>query len=183
MNCTQPSEATQLYINSIIHVVILFSILGLFFMVIIAPKTRDAMQSLINGLVNGINNDSFNNIDKKMKGGLCRTLKANTFLFDFAKGEFSKPDEATQVHNDDLVSTTFLIIGFLFTLFTFVVLTIYFNGGICVNIISVIVENITIFMFIAIAEYMFFMNITAKYVPMVPSALSKELIENLKNNV
>lgn len=182
MICTQPSESTQLYINSVLHVVILFTILGLFFMVMIAPKTRDAMQNLINGLVNGINNDSFDKINNKTRGGLCRTLKTNEFLFDFAKGEFSNTDEATQVHNDDLVKITFIIIGSLFALFTFVVLTIYFNSGVCINLVSVITENLIIFLFIAIAEYMFFINITSRYVPMVPSELSKEIIENLKNN-
>ncbi len=51
------------------------------------------------------------------------------------------------------------------------------------NIKDIVIENAIIFMFVGIVEFLFFKTIAFKFIPVEPSFISKEFLNQVKNQL
>lgn len=176
------SSKTSLTINIIIHALILFIFLSLFFFNYISKKEQEALNNKVDLLSSKVpdilnvikNRDKNNFIDWKL-------------VKQKAQEEIQKDDlsinEYIEDNNTNLKYISISIIVSLFLLF----LCIYFYTNYIldkrIDISYIIKENICIFIFIGLIEFLFFRNIVSKYSPIFPVEISNTILERIKNNI
>ena len=94
--------------------------------------------------------------------------------------EYSQPAEATTVNNKWVRNLIIYTIVALFVLLITIVLIIKFRCGYDIHLIRIIIINLIIFTFVGIIEYLFFINVIVKYVPVKPSYFMKKILGELQ---
>lgn len=166
----------SLFINCLIHILILFTILTVFFIVYISKLEKKTFQNEIGKVIN----EQFDKMSEKDKNNIKPYLK--DYNLNKAKELFSEPDPTMSVNNKWLLNLAYTIITCLF-LFTIIFIScLYFSCKMCINIKEILIENIVIFSLVGIIEICFFLYIASQYIPVAPSVLTSTMIERLQKN-
>lgn len=166
----------SLFINCLIHILILFTILTVFFIVYISKLEKKTFQNEIGKVIN----EQFDNMNEADKNKIKPYLQQ----YDLSKAKelFSQPDTTISVNNKWLLNLAYTIITFLF-LFTMILIScLYFSCKMCINIKEILIENIVIFSLVGVIEICFFLYIASQYIPVAPSVLTSTMIERLQKN-
>lgn len=163
--------------NLLVHGLLLFTILSALYLLVISKMETNAFQTEINAQLTDKLPQLISQIDTT--GSIKSSLK-NMPLSNF-NSLFSQPSAQTTLTNKSLQTSMGWVI------FTLLILII--SGGLwlklscdqCVNFWSIIKQNLLIFLFVGIAEGVFFYFIASKYVPVPPSLLINTTIGDLKN--
>jgi hypothetical protein len=171
-------SSTYLAINVLIHVIILFSFLCVFFFAYVSKIEGKAFQDELGNMIEQdlgkiLNENQDVNIEIKKFTPLLKRLQT---LYD-------KPDRFTQERNKMLKIIAMVIIGGLFVLLGAIFFTVKFDCHKNIDIKPIIFENIILFIFVGITEYIFFTNIAIKYIPTKPSLLVNTMINTLKEQL
>jgi hypothetical protein len=180
--------------NSILHALILFSFLSVFFILFIAKVTTDAFQDEADSLVDGmINKDYVDNVLTNITNFILKIPMVRT-LFTLLGIESIKtpdPDKLRHIANNFNVNSKLtdaknnglfkliITINIILWIFYIIICIIIKNIDSSFHISEIIIENLIIFIFIGIIEYYFFTKIALKFIPVVPSFISKKFIEML----
>lgn len=164
--------------NILVHVIILFSFLSIFFFFYISKIESNAFKEELGGMIT-------KNINKLVDSypEIIPTLgELNPYMIKFMK-KYESESQATIEHNIMLkFSSVFLVLIFLGILITIIV-TLKFECGKKTNIGSILAQNVVIFIFIGMVEYTFFTKVASKYIPVVPSLMIDTIIESLKERM
>jgi len=191
--------------NAVLHSLILFSFLSVFFYLYISHLTSGAFQDQINSLIEsmitkdtkekiingiqsfidtnpnakyillllGINVDDLNNIQS--------SDKVKYILQRFASIT-NKPDPTTTLMNKSLFSLI-LIINIMIWIFYVILCTMFSVYDSNFHIFEIIIENLIIFIFIGIIEFLFFTKIAFKFIPVLPSYITTEFLTLVKDKI
>jgi len=169
-NCKILTNYEDIAIHTIFHVLILIIVLTAFFFIIVDSLEKKALSNqVINGINNGIKNIK---IDKN-KNVYDKLLKLELL--------YKGPNAVNTAYNNMLFIVCISTIVSIFMVFVTLIITLKISSGKCVNVFDIIIENMLLFICIGIVEYLFFIRIGVKYVPVKPSYMS-ELINNTLNN-
>ena len=179
--CTKPSENIDFTINICIHVFILFTILSMFFMFYISKlETKTFGNEIQDAINNGVQSqyDALSIQNKVQLHQIFKNVNIDTII-----ANYSTPAEVVTVNNKFLFNTIILTDVFLLILIIGLSYIIKKSCQQCVPIWTIILENVVIFVFIAIVEFAFFNFIAIKFIPVLPSTLTTTTISALKTAV
>lgn len=166
--CIPLNDYESLFINSLIHILILSVVLTIFFFIVISKlETKELTNQIIN-----IVSKSIKNADIPRNEMMSQNLHHLASLY-------KNKNEADVIYNNSLF---YICIGFITIVgitFLTLVLTLKLSSKKCTNIFNVILENILLFICVGIVEYLFFINIGLKFVPILPSYLNKVINDNI----
>lgn len=169
-NCISLTNYEDIAVHAIFHVLILIIVLTAFFFIVVENIERKSLSDqLINGIKNGLkdvkmekNSDVYNKLTKLSQ-------------------IYNKPDSTNVVYNNSLYMICIGAIVTLSMVLITLLLTLKFSSGRCVRLLDIILENMLLFICVGVVEYIFFINIGMKFVPIKPSYIA-ELINNTINN-
>lgn len=173
----------NLTINVLIHVLILFAILSVFFFFYISKLEKQVFEKEIKKLMDENEEKLLNQIDSDTKGASKKTLQSLKPGLDVLQRMYDRPSEKLQIYNRWLVKTDVLALVIVLITIIAIIASIYFNCGTCIPLWDIIKENIVIFIFIGIVEYMFFTKVASQYVPAPPSLLASSFFESAKRHL
>ncbi len=185
--CLKPKASDLLVIDVFVHIIILLTVISIFYFVMIAPleskelteQITNQIDSNMNTVYTNINKDTdniFNEIVKKLNtpdGKGASTL-------DIMSEYYSKPDESTQNWNLIPLFGTIIVLIALLGGFFAIWGTLTQSCNKCVPVGRILLENIVLFGLIGIIEAVFFMFIAKQYVPVKPSYFINQTLSSLK---
>ena len=174
--CRPMPKWAMFYLNILMHISILMTILTLLFFTIIASAERDALQSQIKDglestLAPFISQTSAITplLDKIPTSTLQRIMKS-----------FESPDFYITQMNNRLTVQAITMCVILVATFIGSYVALRFSCGFCSEIAYLILENLCTFAFVGIIEYMFFTNVALHFVPTLPSFFVTSILETTK---
>ena len=179
-HCLPISSFTKFNINIIIHVLILFTFLTVFYFFYASKLIKDSFDNELKHLIES----NINNLYDKYDISPSQIALSSKFIdIDKFIKIYQQPDTYVSEHNKWVErSAYYMIFGGLFILITIIVI-LYFNCNQCTPIWDILLENIIVFTFVGIFEYMFFVKVAFKYVPAPPSLLVNSLLNKFKSSL
>lgn len=173
---------SSLIINIIIHTLILFIFLSVFFFDYISNKEQDALNNQVDVLCSKVP-DILNLIKERDKNKFINWQVIKQKSIEELKTDDLNINEYIQDNNINLkyiagsIILSLLILGLCFY---------FYNNYLLdkkIDISYIIKENIIIFIFIGLIEFLFFKNIASKYSSVFPVEISNTILERIKNNI
>lgn len=163
-------------INSLVHIGILFTALMVLWVTYISHVEQQTLE---------------NEFIKEIQSGVTQALKNNNiptdlkplvpFLEDI-QPLFDGDDQARKNFNQTLVLLGFGIASLLFVVAAVLVFVMLWSGvAVWKSVAIILLENFILFAIVGVIEYFFFTLVTKKYVPVLPSAIVKEIIQQIRN--
>jgi hypothetical protein len=170
-------------INITLHVLILSVFLTCFFFLYISDIEKDTVQSQLKNAIEKQVPIALKNIkDESDKLNISAQIhwdNIDQIATDMPK-KYENGDPQLKKHNRNLLN---ICIGAIIVLFIFLIGTIaYFKlyKKFDIKFKSILIDNLVIFFFIGIIEFLFFKYIALNYVPVKASNLSSSLIDRIK---
>ena len=161
----------------LIHVIILFSFLSIFFFMYISKLESDAFKNELGDMISKQVNSL---LDKNPD---IKTTPEMSMIIRRFMEKYNTETRGTLERNIMLkflaVFTVLVLLGIVLT----IVLTVSLECHEKINITSIVLQNVVVFIFIGIVEYMFFTNVAAKYIPVMPSLMSTTILNTLKSEM
>ena len=182
---TFDSSSAEYVLNISLHVLILFVFLSVFFFQYASKLASDSINSALGSVID-------TQVDKLLD--IVEEVDNMTTKYDIdwqevdklAKNvEESSEDDLPEIEKTNKQLKKIAMIMSIVLLSIFVSFYVYFRfiKGLKVSLTSVIIENLIFFSFIGVIEYLFFVKIAAKYVPVTPDFVSTTLLDRVKYNV
>ena len=172
-NCINISD--EWIVDIFIHLVILVLVLSVAFWMFIAPMEKKEFSRQIKEQISNSMKGAFNNLKQTDIEHLSH------INFDILSKYYSRPDKTTQVYNSWLKkSNIILVIVLLFSL-GLVWALLSFSCQKCVPIGRILLENIALFVCIGAVEVVFFLKVASKFIPVKPSYMARQFVEDLKS--
>lgn len=164
----QTSRYEKLVLDYIIHILILVAVLSSIFFFFISQIERETLNDEIDNTIT----NSINSLPVTPTPGLpAKLLDASNF--------FKKSKKIENTYNDGLKYVVLtILIGLLFTLVAIYAVFVL-SSETSPPILFLIFRNFLLFILIGIVEYLFFINIASKYIPVKPSYIQELLKEKL----
>lgn len=167
-----PKITDPLPLNIVVHVIILFTILSLFFFLYISTIMKNAFKGEFDHLGR--------ELAEKLKDAPPKVKQAiATLPLEKAAVLYSVPDPVNEMNNKWLQRVPII----LFAAMMLVLITSYLACDYCYDFKSLWVHNIIIFAFIAVIEFGFFYFIASKFIPVAPSVLVTAAIDRIKTKI
>lgn len=176
--CAPKSHILNFSTNVYLHVVILFTILGVLYIKLISKVTADAVNHEISDLATDSIDTFYNKLSPENKDNVKLVLK-NLQLERVSK-VYSEEDKVRKYNNENVFrSIRMTIVLFIIILLIIIVV----SKLLCHNIPMkhLLIENIVIFLFVGVVEFSFFKYIILKYIPVEPSFITTYMLEKLKS--
>ena len=179
--CIPASPYVVFGTNVVLHSLILFTFLTVFFTVFVTKLMKNAFDNQLSKLIENNTNTMIDKLDENTKNRLSLAFKY--MPVDKLIKQYEKPSKYIIEHNNWVKTSAVSIIVFGIILMVLTLWLLYYSCGQCVNLGSLIKENIIVFAFVAIVEYIFFTNIALKFIPVPPSLLINTIIDKFKNTL
>ena len=169
----------ELIVDIFIHSIILVIILSGVFWLLIAPLEKKNFNKEIDSQAKTSINQYVTE-NKKILQLTPDKLTEVTDKLDLLSRFYESDDEVTKTYNKWLLRVNIVVIVFMIITFLLLLLILKYNCGKCIPVMTIFSENIALFICIGIIEYLFFMNIATKYVPVKPSYIVTRTIADIK---
>lgn len=166
--CIPLNDYESLFINSLIHIFILSIVLTVFFFIVISKLETEQLTSKVTNIIKDSIKDS--NIPKN------EVMSKNLYHLSSL---YKNKNEADIIYNNSLFYICIGFITIIGIMFLTLVLTLKLSSKKCTNLLNIIIENILLFICVGIVEYLFFINIGLKYIPILPSYLNQIINNNI----
>lgn len=174
-------EVYEIILNVFLHILILWAFLTVFFFFHIAKLSKDALDNELGGYIDEYLPQSLNDMNPADRERLRVALK-NMPLEKFMNFYYATPSPEVVTNNDWNLRSALTSLGFLAVIFITMVIILKFNCAPGVSVWKIIGENIVAFTFVGLIEFAFFTLVAFKYVPVLPSKITNDLIARLKQN-
>jgi hypothetical protein len=146
-------------------------------MLIISKISSDAINTELSHLINENINKQLDSLSPLQKKFIKENIKDKGL--DKLSELYSDEDDTRKVNNYFVYSTLKITMIMLIVMFILIIAT---SRLLChkLPLKSMFMENIIIFAFVGIIEFIFFKFIILKYIPVEPSFITKYLIERIK---
>jgi predicted PurR-regulated permease PerM len=172
-------------INIGLHVYILFSFLTVFFFLYASKLAKKSINHALDDLINKETEKFLSKLDEmdaKISEIEIDWKEMEKIAYNIEQNSQGTMKSITK-HNDNLRKFAIgVIIGFGILLLC---LYVYFRmvKGYKVHVGSILLENLVIFSFIGLIEYLFFTRIASKYIPVTPDFVTESLLERIKYQI
>ena len=172
---------TSLLINILIHIFILFIFLSVFFFYYISKKEEESLSTQVDFICKKIP-DILKTLDERDKNKVIKWKTIKYKAEQELKYDDLDLDEYIKYNNNNL---KYISISISISILILIILIYVYSNilGHNINISYIITENIVIFLFIGIIEFLFFKNVASKYIPIFPVDVSTTLLERIKYNI
>lgn len=163
---------TEFYLDVVLHSIILFTFLSVFYIFYIAELSKNTFDNEIKHNIDAlVKNYTQNEKNNKL---------LNTIPYDYLIQMVEKESDYVKIQNEWVYGT--LKIGLIAVWIMFIGLIILLKNkcGEEIDVISMVKNNLVTFVFIGFAEYLFFVNIATKFIPIKPSVLTDTFVSDLK---
>ena len=168
-------ETIEDLLNLILHVIILFTILTVFFFVYISVLEKNAYQTEIESI---LRTELINQLNALPDPELVRSYFQNTD-FDKYLSQFEIPNTYVTINNNWLMAICIIILAFLILLF----FTIYQTCHLKLDMYLIVYENICLFSITGVIEILFFIYIAYNYVPVSPTVMLDSFISDIQEKL
>jgi len=168
---------TALSLNIILHMLILFTFLSLLFFTFISKVEEKAFKNEIEDLLE-------RTITSVLEGNKDVALPAIDEVrpvLKYVENIYSNPSRESLKQNIMIKFMSVFTALLLLTTFASIAFTAIAECKHSVPLGRLILENVIIFSFVGVVEYLFFVNIAMKYIPAPPSLLIKTIINRVKD--
>ena len=179
--CLPASRNVIFGTNIVLHSLILFTFLTVFFTLFVNKLMKNAFDNQLSNLIENNVNKMIDNLDEMTKKRLTFALKY--MPMEKLIKQYENPSEYIVAHNNWVKLSAISIIVFGIILMALTLWLLYYSCGQCVNLAGIIKENIIVFAFIGIVEYTFFTKIALKFIPVPPSLLINTIINKFKSTL
>lgn len=182
----RPAFGTELALNIVFHVFVLFLALTILYIIVVAPLEEKALFTQVStqinsGVFNGFSSlesvclGPYKNCVKKVMQDISPTLRKIRKLY---AGE----DPARKAHNQSVMNFAWAVVAALGLSFIVSVMILSFGSGVAMRkpVATIIFENLIIFTIIGAAEFTFFKLVAANFIPVKPSVVGKVAMSTLK---
>lgn len=173
------TTTTTMSLNIILHMLILFTFLSIFFFRFISKVEEDIFKSSIGDLLE----DAINKAVQNNKTDLIPIIQEIKPVLQYVQVQYASPERATLKQNIMVKFMAAFTVLLLLCMFITIVLTSTIECGHSVPLGRLVLENIIIFLFVGLFEFIFFVNIAMKYIPAPPSLLMKTIIESVNKRL
>lgn len=173
------SKSSSLFaMNVLLHCILLFTFLSLFFFLYISKVEEGVFQSEVGNLIDdSIKSSVLNNPQtQQLLKPLIPVLKRYEKIYE-------TDTDFTKERNRSIQFTAGFVIIFLVGILITIIATLYVGCNHELEIKGILLENIVIFMFVGIIEYIFFTKIAVHFIPVVPSLMVTTVINKLKEQL
>lgn len=178
--CVNKQHTVNYGVSILTHTTFLLAIIASVFFLftekIMSRAINDQVETLIN---DNINNYYANSTPENKKIIQLELQQAN---LETLLKIYSSPTEDRTINNSWIEKIVYTIAAILACIIVIAVLIVKANCG-KISIIEILSENIIIFIFVGIVEFLFFTKIIIKYIPAYPSTLYNIFKDTLKNYV
>lgn len=173
--CRPDSKNMNFFVNSILHVLILLTILATFFFAYVSNLSKDKFHD---ELQDAFKNDLIPELEKADSKGILKRFLQKIDLNKVSE-YYDKPNQATILQNNWLFGTVIASIG-IFFLILMVILGLFKYFFYNIPIMSILWENIILFLLVGCIEISFFLFIGKNYIPIKPSLIPNTIINKVK---
>lgn len=168
-------------INLVMHSLILFTFLSIFFVFYISKISKDVFDKEISHLIDESLEDKLKEFKKiEIVQSIQTQIQPQT---DKLKNIWNKSDKASDLHNKGLFNTLFFVNLLSWIGLIVVIIILKMNTDSTLNIKDIVIENAIIFTFVGIVEFVFFTKVALKFIPIAPSFISREFLNQVKNQI
>ena len=182
-SCRLHNKGDTLVLDVFIHVTILLIVLYVLFRYIISPLETREMSSQLKDAINENMPQLYKQIDED--GALTTVVKGmkSSKTIDAMQKMYSEPDVETAEWNDALFRESLMVIIAVFLGFLGIWAVMTFSCGKCPPVGRLITENVILFTLVGVVEGLFFYLIAMHYSPVMPSYMSKTVLNSLEKNL
>lgn len=183
--CFTSNSKTTLFVSIILHVLILFFFLSVFFRMYISKLETQKFQYEINDIISNNLNNSLIQYDQNNNEQLKQFINKpdNQMVLSVLNTMYSNQDAVTQNNNDWVFKFNIVLGVLILTSFIITIGIIYLSCDKCVSLMNIILENIITFIFVGIIEFLFFTQIAFKFIPIPPSLLIKSFYQYTQDSL
>ena len=168
-------------INLVTHSLILFTFLSIFFVFYISKIAKHVFDEEISHLIDESLTDKLKEF-KKIE--LVQSVQTQIRpVSDKLEKNWDKPDKAAEFNNNGLFTTLFFVNLLSWVGLIIIIIILNMQKDSTLDIKNIIIENAVIFSVIGFVEFMFFTKIALKFIPVAPSFISQEFLNQVKNQV
>ena len=175
------TDVFSIILNFILHAFILWTFTTLFFFLFASKISTQALQDEIGAYIDTGIPKSLDSLSKIQKTKLRFAIKQFPMqnLIEYTK----IPDENVTLNNKWTQKVSVIVSLSLALLFLVVAVILRASCDPSVSLSRIITENIFIFTFVGIVEFLLFKYVALKYIPIAPSVITNTIIERLKQNM
>lgn len=184
----RPAFGTELTLNIVFHVFILFLALTLLYIIVVAPLENQSLTNQVEDEIHSGLSTGLRNLETKCSAGnpncVRDVLRKLAPSLQKVRNLYAGEDPTRKAHNQSVLNFAWAVVAALGLAFVVSVMILAFGSGVSMGkpVATIIFENLIIFAIIGIAEFTFFKLVAAKFIPVQPSTVSKEAISTLKNS-
>jgi hypothetical protein len=175
-----------LILNILIHVLILFSFLYVFFFAFISEKEETIMNLQITNItkdniphvLKSIDDyDTHKKINWKELKTKCEQIISSSESENISGDIKNKNNNNLKIVGGITIAVMILIIFCVYLYFNY-----YLSPG-SIDLKMITIENIVVFFFIGIVEFIFFTNTASNYIPVYPNVIGQTILDTLKDKL
>ena len=162
-------------INIFIHILYLFVLLSCLLLLLMSKKTTDAINDNISNTINKRFNTMYNNLTPYDKLYI-KGINIEKFLKLYEKEDIVKTTNNKGIKKNIVTIIIILILSLIFILISCKLL--------ChdVPIKHMLISNTLTFIALGVSELLFFLYFIFKYIPVKPSVLYNDILDNIRNS-
>jgi hypothetical protein len=173
-------------LNILLHIFILFTFLTIFFFLYISELEKKELNDEVENIIStqtGNILSTIDNLDKKInKKPEIQWGEINKIAKNVYKNNI-KDDPGVVINNKTLFKIALAIIITLFSLIVFFFIYFSYYKKFNINTKRILLENLVIFSFVGLVEYLFFTHIASQYIPVTPEFVSSSVIDRIKSKI
>lgn len=175
--CGKSPKQVNFFINAIVHVFILLTIISAFFFIYVSQLARNKFHDELSDVMNDNLAPALENADKN---GYIKKILQGINLTPAAQ-YYNTENEATTIENRWLMQAT---IGIIIMLMLTMIIALFITKLFCKKIPfgSILRENIILFALVGTVEIVFFLYIAKNFIPTKPSLVMETVVNSLKTN-
>ena len=171
-------------LDIVLHVLILFTFLTVFFFAYVSKLEKQSLDNTVTNTITDNTTNFLNNFDQisnkynvKVNWNIINNIADN--LVKNSQGEVPEIKQ----NNDRLFKGSIIAIsiGFILFIVSIIVLKYFLNYDIHIG--HILLMNVIIFSITGVIEYLFFMKVASKYIPVTPDVISNTILEGVKKNI
>ncbi len=174
------SNKVNYTLNISLHVFILFSFLTIFFFAYISHLEQKTINDQLTSTIDAGVAKILSNLDEYIPSGTELNWQViNDIAEKIQNNATDELPAVKQNHRTLLILGICMIIG-IFAFFSGVYVYFGMYKGVAINWRRILIENLIVFGFVGIIEFIFFTKIAMKYIPVTPDLLSKTILDRVK---
>ena len=174
-------QAIEFLLNLILHVIILFIILTVFFFVYISVLEKEAYQNEIDSVLRNEFLSQLNKLPDDQKQVIRSYLEDTNF--DLYLNNFKVPNTYVTINNNWLVAVCVIVGSFLILLFLTIFFFVQHTCHLRLDIYNIIYENICLFSITGVIEICFFVYIAYNYIPVSPTVMLDSFLTDIDDKL